>query len=392
MRFKQFLTVKFLVAVIGLPILVTAILFNSVYSPDGLRPIPIGIVDEDKSDFSRMVIERLKKEKSLKLLETSKSKAEKLVASNMLEASFVISKGFKEKIIEGNAAGVIKVIKNPGSIAAEMIGESISSIAARLLCSAAASDIVVREYANLGYNPSKNSKETWREAWAYTDAQWNQPVPLMKVDVQDINSEIPTDKVAKGQDFRVLWGVILAFLMFFLLLGAWFMADERRNGTIMRLRCSKISSLTVIAGNIIFLYFIGILQAGIVVLLYKFFWGIKELPVLQVFLILSSYILFTCSLTLIVSVYFAPIQLNFFVPIFSLITAVIGGCFWSIDILSEKVARLSLLTPQGWALKALNTAATGGSKIDSILSVIVGFSIISIVFVIFTNRKLKICI
>lgn len=378
-----------MIIIIGLPILVTLILFNSVYSPNGFRPIPVAIVDQDKSDFSRVIIERLKKEKSIKLLETTKDDAEKKVASNMLEAAFVIMPGFKEKIKTENASEVIKVIKNPASISSEMIGETIAGTTMRLLCSAAASNIVVKEYQSLSYDLGKSSQEVWDKAWKHTDNQWNQPEPLMKVELIDINGNTEDGSAHFVQNYRILWGVMAAFLMFFLSVGAWWMADEKRNGTLARMLCSTVSPMTIVMGNMIFLFLVGIFQAVVMMAVIKFIFGIDQIPLLPVSVVIASYILFLASFVITVSLYMSPIQLNFFIPVFSLFTAIIGGSFWNIDILSDKITNLSLITPQGWAIKALNSVTMEGSKLDFMLWVMLGFSIFSIILMYVSYKKIK---
>lgn len=387
-RFKQFFNVRFILIMFGLPFILGLILMNSVYLPDRFTLIPVGVVDQDKSDYSKLVVERLKQNKALKIVETTGQNAEKLVAGNILEVAFVIPTGFKQRIINEEASGLIKVYKNPGSIAAEMVGETVASCTVRLLCGAAASNIVVQEYSRMGYLTHRGSKEVWNEAWAYTDKQWSQPEPLMRVDVIDVNGN--TQKIdQQKQDYRVLWGVLVALLMFFLLIGAWWMADERQNGTAVRLLCSEVPALSLIFGNIISLCIIGVIQTGATMLFFVFVPGGKSLPLFAAFLALLPYILFISSLALLVSVYLKPIQLNFFIPVFSLFTAVIGGCFWN-SMITDRISGLSLLTPQGWVLKALDMISLHEGKLESVLYIIIGFIVISGLFVGLSYGKIKI--
>ena len=375
---------------IGIPIAVALIMLNSVYAPNGFRPIPIGIVDQDMSDYSRFIIEVLKKDKFIRLLETSEEDAKAKVSTNMLEAAFVITSGFKERINKQENKGLIKAIKNPSSISAEMIGETIAGTTARLLCTAAASNIVVKEYETFGLNSSKSGKDLWNDAWNFTEAIWNSPEPLMKVDVIEVLGVVPSTS-SKGQDLRILWGVIIAFLMFFLLIGAWWLADEKRNGTITRLLCSSVSPLTLIVSNIVFLYLIGIFQSGILIWIFKLFLGMEGIPLLGVFILLSAYIFLISSMAVMVSVYLTPIQLNFFVPVFSIFTAILGGCFWNMEFISKEITRFGLLTPQGWTLEALNLLMNGRIMSSFIYFVEIGFFITSLLFVLISYKKMRVC-
>jgi ABC-type multidrug transport system permease subunit len=47
-------------------------------------------------------------------------------------------------------------------------------------------------------------------------------------------------------------------------------------------------------------------------------------------------------------------QLQAGAPVIALLTGFMGGCFWNFIEMPERIKMLSLLTPQGWALSALN--------------------------------------
>lgn len=374
------------------PILIYIILLNSIYPHNGIKQIPIGIVDEDETDFSKMVIEHLKKNKGIKVIETDIKDAEKQVSVNMMEAAFIITPGFKENILKENPKGIIKVIKNPASISAEMIGENVASATIYLLCGAAASNFIVEEYKKLGYSFIKPD-EVWREAWKSIENQWNSPEPLMKVEILDIGNNPKFFNPVFNENLRILWGVLTAFIMFFLLYGSWWLIDEKRSGTILRLFTAPISPLAVIMGNIIFLFLLGILQVVLVIVIFGFLLGVERLPVLEILLVFSIYILLVNSIAMLASTIFSSIQLNFFIPVFSIITAVISGCFWNIDILYKEMSKISLFTPQGWVLKILNEISFGENSIVSVLPILpimFVFVVLSVIFIYISYNKLKI--
>lgn len=68
LRFKQLLRdKKLIIFAILLPLIFCIIVYNAINISDGFRPIPIGIADEDKTDFSSFIIDTLKQNKSVKL-------------------------------------------------------------------------------------------------------------------------------------------------------------------------------------------------------------------------------------------------------------------------------------------------------------------------------------
>jgi ABC-type multidrug transport system permease subunit len=60
-------------------------------------------------------------------------------------------------------------------------------------------------------------------------------------------------------------------------------------------------------------------------------------------------------------------QLQAAAPVLAMMTGFVGGCFWNWVEMPEGIARLSLLTPQGWALKGINSMMTGAFNAREVL-------------------------
>lgn len=359
--------------IIIIPVITAFILVNSVYSQDGIK-IPVAVVDEDNTNFSKFLADGITANKALKVSITNKKSAEQLVSANTLEAAFVIPKGFEEKLKHEEFNGLITMIKNPRSISAEMIGEGIASSAIKLLCASIASNKVVSEYSKLTGLSDKEKEALWLEAWKHTEEQWNQPEPLMKVDISKINASNARNRAVDSKDSRIILGVISAFLVFFLLQGSWWLSEEERNGTIYRIKLSKVSSWDLIAGNVLFLLLAGISTAAIYLLIFNGIFGIRIDLTFNLFIALVSYIFFISSIVFIFSSFLSPVQLGIFIPVFSLFTALAGGCFWDISLLDKSIGLISLFTPQGWFLKMLDSP--DASFIINLLFIFVGIAMI----------------
>lgn len=343
---------KTIILSIIVPVITAVILVNSVYSKEGLR-IPVAVVDEDGTSFSKFLVSGIAKNSALNVKLTNKESAEKMVSSNSLEAAFIIPKGFENRIKNEEFTGLITIIKNPRSISAEMIGESIASSAVKLFCASIASNKVVLEYSQLSQLSEQEKEKIWLEAWEHTKSQWEQPEPLMKIDITKINPISQKNKHQTPKESRIIFGIIAAFLVFFLFQEAWWLSDEERNGTIQRIKLSKVSPLSLIAGNILFMIILGIINALIYLLIFNKVFGININLSLDLLISLVCYIFFISSMVFIFSLFFSENQLGFFIPAFSLFTAIAGGCFWDTSMLDEKIKLISLYTPQGWFLRIL---------------------------------------
>ncbi|MGE5329146.1 MAG: ABC transporter permease [Deltaproteobacteria bacterium] len=345
---------KNIILAVLVPFIMAIILVNSVSSKQGIK-IPVAVVDEDKTEFSRFIIDGVSKNEALKVILTSRKTAEEMAAYNRIEAGFIISKGFEKRIKNEELTGLIKMIKNPRSISAEMIGESFASSTAKLICASIASNKVVEEYSKLLEVRPEGRDKLWNEAWKHTEEQWNQPEPIMKVDVIKINSRMHQKAGTDSEQARILIGVTAAFLMFFLLMGAWWISEEERNGTMNRIKVSIVSPAMIIAGNMLFLFLAGIIQTLLYLILFRFILDISIPITVTLFASLACYIFVISSIVFLLSAYFTPMQLGVFIPAFSLFTALAGGCFWDVTIFNKTIQYISLFTPQGWFMKIFDS-------------------------------------
>jgi len=70
---------------------------------------------------------------------------------------------------------------------------------------------------------------------------------------------------------------------------------------------------------------------------------------------LLSYLLAVVAISMFLSsILKTQAQLQAGAPVIALLTGFVGGCFWNFVEMPERIRLLSLLTPQGWALDALN--------------------------------------
>ena len=75
----------------------------------------------------------------------------------------------------------------------------------------------------------------------------------------------------------------------------------------------------------------------------------------RIFLALLIFIVTASSMAVFfASVFKTATRLNAFTPVFVLLTSFAGSCFVDISLLSDTFEKVSLLTPQGITLKALN--------------------------------------
>lgn len=136
-RLKTLTTGAFGIVFFLLALTVAVCPFVGLIIPDA--PVPIGWIDEDNTEFSRLL---LKNVEALNVVWVTFGDQDTLAANlqtGRLEGVFVIKDGFERTIKSGEFAGTLRLLRSPYSTAAGVISESVGSEALRLwlACSSA---------------------------------------------------------------------------------------------------------------------------------------------------------------------------------------------------------------------------------------------------------------
>lgn len=76
-----------------------------------------------------------------------------------------------------------------------------------------------------------------------------------------------------------------------------------------------------------------------------------------------------------------PAQLQAGAPVFALLTGFAGGCFWNFVEVPDRIKKISMLTPEGWVLNAINKQLLSPYDVSAVttsLFVLMGISLILI--------------
>ncbi|WP_338779013.1 ABC transporter permease [Metabacillus sp. FJAT-52054] len=141
--------------------------------------VPVAIVDQDRTDFSKTFINRLEKQERIKLSQTTEADAKDLLLREETDTVFIIKEGFKQSIRDGEREGIIEMRTSPLSVASGVVREIAASEVIRFTSSAKAANRV--EKIARKYEGNFSAIEgIWQEAYQYADQQW-EPKPLMTI-------------------------------------------------------------------------------------------------------------------------------------------------------------------------------------------------------------------
>jgi ABC-type multidrug transport system permease subunit len=181
------------------------------------------------------------------------------------------------------------------------------------------------------------------------------------------------------------------FAFFLVLTVGWVFVAERRQGTLQRLRAAPLTRGQVLLGKLVPCFAVSLGQGVFLLtagrLLFGMRWGPDHWSLAQqagwLFLVVFSTSLAAMGLALLVAaVARSEMQVAIFGALPVLVLALIGGCVLPRELMPEQTQRLSLLTPQGWALDAyrelLNASATYEPNLTIVLqacAVLSGFGL-----------------
>jgi ABC-type multidrug transport system permease subunit len=162
--------------------------------------------------------------------------------------------------------------------------------------------------------------------------------------------------------YQVLVPAYTVMFSFFLVLTVgWVFVAERRQGTLKRLRAAPITRGQVLLGKLLPCYLVSLLQGVFLLvagrLLFGMRWGPEQWPIVEqaawLLLVVVCTSLAAMGLALLVAALAkTEVQVALYGAVPVLVLALIGGCVLPREMMPAETQRLSLLTPQGWALDA----------------------------------------
>jgi len=349
-------------AMILIPLMITVAAGYS-FRHEKLDVVPVAVVDEDSSAYSLLLLERLSDKEGLELIAADRETAAALLEDSEAEQVFIIKKGFEEALCEGVSDGLIELVSSPSSYSAGYTSEVVAGEVIRILTANMAANNVTEQYEKLGIEKGSGF---WDEVYGYADALW-EPEPLMTIEYKELKGGVveQVSQTTLPAASASSAGLIVAFINFYMLFAGGWLIEERVNGTVKRLGVGTGAIALSFQGSILALFTAGILQITMFTAVLRLFFGISLFSGPLSWLVLAAYLLSVIAISMFLSsVLKTQAQLQVGAPVLALITGFVGGCFWNYVEMPQGVQVLSLFTPQGWALKALNMLMTDPASLS----------------------------
>ena len=362
-NFRQMLASKgMLFVMLVLPVLVFAISLGLLGSGEGMYRWRVAWVDHDNSALSAGMAETIKPDAS-RLEAMTAEQADDEILNGKADLAVVVPQGFAQQVMAGNA---------PSITVRSLKGQEVTGVVSASL------NLYVDNLLRL--RDITGAKEEADLAAAQADlAQQG-----MQYHEQRLNTYTPSAALGMSSGFLIY---VLSISM--LQLGGMILR-EKQQGTLYRIRQAPVKRL----GYIIAVFLTGVMVL-IINLLSLFVLTHTLMPVRTT---LSMYVLwfYYGLLWIFIGIFLALTVRSSAVhsslmPIISVITAMLGGCYWPIWMMPEFIQKAAMLVPQYWANEAISLLqqAKRCSTCRNTCWRLTGFSALFLALCVFALRRSK---
>lgn len=351
----------FLIGLIA-PVLILFIMLIVLSGNSGY--INIGVVDNDNSKTSNLIIDSLKNIEGYNVNEIKKEDIKNLFSEKAINVAIEIEGGFENEIIDGNLSKVkITAIEDDG------IGNLIK-------------DLVNMEMLNIrdiSLASNKNEEVYYKSIDNYSGSI---SVDIEKESLNDLHSDYSSSQIYIGFliMFMLIRGMRTAYRIF----------DEKDENIYMRIFMAPVKTSE---------YYLSGIISGYISILIQVFLGIVSINILnletglkniELFIILALVGLVSISLALCCSSFAknkseASNIFNFA----NILLPMLGGAFVPLEIMPPLVEKISYFTPVRWAMQSISDIQQGYSFSETYKYLFILFLFSVAFFVIAAYRTVK---
>jgi len=362
----RFMKLRDDIKLIGLMTAMTLIMiavFSSIdYTNEIIR---IGFVDEDQTEVTELLYERLSSKEGYEIIVYDLNDAELAVKDNDVTGAYYIREGFTEDLSSGSVQiEKLLITENMSNMQMDTLLQSAigevrnESLILNMLASIVPSD-GVKTYAKDAFEEHKRYK-----------------LPIM------VESKTITEETRYSSVKHSVVGFSLFFAMFTIVFGISDILMDKEYHTWDRLLMSPISKFSVLGGNLVMTFALGFIQVSSMFLVSKYLFKVDWAGnIIYLLIIIAAFVFCVTALGMFLSNFVSTMgQLSAISPVIITGTAMLGGCFWPLEIVTARpLLLLANITPQKWAISSIEQVMIHGAGFDQIafsVIVLVGMGIL----------------
>ncbi|MDF2630225.1 MAG: hypothetical protein K0R39_4056 [Symbiobacteriaceae bacterium] len=330
---------------------------------------PIVVVDHDGSFAAKELISQLDAEATIKVQTATADEMKKLFADAKVDSGVVIPVGFAAEMAAGKAPDV-QLLAVPGRNTYMGVGPTIRGLISRL---------------GQDYQLAlRTLPEADRRDASKVEAAYAKVVAERKDVTTTVTPHQVTRSVVEKAGLTATTGTSVGFTVTFVMMQCFMMSGailtERKHGTWGRLLTTPNSRATIMGGYLLSFFLTGMVQFSILVvatrLLFQVTWG----PMLPLFAMGAATVLSASGMGLFLAGIVKTFEQQMSIGIlFINATAMLGGAYWDLSMVSDTMRRIGYLTPQAWAIDGFKEVMLRGGAWDGIalpLAVLLGITLV----------------
>ena len=298
--------------------------------------IKIGVIDNDSSKTSNLIIDFLKDKEGYNVNSINKEDVKNLFSENAIDVAIEIKDGFESEIIDGNVSKIkITAVEDDGigNLIKELVNMEMNNVREISLASDKNEEVYYKALDNYSSNISFN---------------------INKESLNDLHSDYSSSQIYIG------------FLIMFMLIrgmrAAYRIFDEKDENIYMRIFMAPVRTSEYYLADVISGYITILIQVvlGIVSInLLNVETGLRNI---QLFIILALVGLVSISLALCCSAFSRnKTEASNIFNFANMVLLMVGGAFVPLEIMPTLIEKISYFTPVRWAMKSISDIQQGYS-------------------------------
>ena len=328
--------------------------------------IPVALTDLDRGTMGMAAVHALEQEPGFQILEVSEQEGAQRLREGTVAALVVIPPGFTAALREGRPAEVHltrSADASSGILAEQVVKEAMARAAGVVRAAALTADQLAR------WRPlaPEAREEVWNDAVRRAQEQMS-TTPGVEAQVTILAKQQPDEQLPDTRT-QTSTGFGAMFVMAGVLGAATALVSERLRGTRSRILATPTSIPSLLAGHLMAMMALGIVQFAIFVvwgqLVLHVDWGSNPPAVTA---LTVAYVFGATGIGILVgSVCTTLAQASAIATFVSYTTSMIAGCWWPVEIMPQFLQVAARAFPQYWAVKGFNTVIVRGLGFQDIL-------------------------
>lgn len=370
-----------LASVIVLPLLLTWV-FGTAFGASGVeRPVEIPVADLDGSVYSEAIVEAIDEARAFEVKMLSEAEARALVRDEDAPVAVIVPAGIGAALEAGDMAKV-ETLRHPASQNAQAAVEVVEGAVSQVSANVAAARLVVDEMAPPRADAAARLA-VFRDAYATAAGFW-EPDPPVDVTAKAVRaSEARAAESEAPANTQYSLGFAVFFVFMIAMGSASGVLEDRELGTLRRILGAPVRRAEILGGKILGIALVAAFEAAILVVFGAVVFGVPwGKDPLAIAVLLLALILAATGLGVMVSALVRTrSQLSALAPVLSTSLAMLGGCYWPIEVTSQTMQTVAKFTPTGWAMAGLKDVVARGAGLDSVMlpvAILLGFGLLSL--------------